>query len=89
MPLKAPQPRNNPLAKVYNNGRELLTRMQYAAAEGANVDTELDVVVQEDSRRSCSVMPYRLLTNQKNPEAASAHFFDITERKRIEEQERS
>jgi len=60
--------------------------MQYAAAKGVEVlDVELDVVVHEP-RLKFSVMPHHCLTSRENPEAAS--FLDITERKRVEEQER-
>lgn len=82
-----------PFYKVYNNGRELQAAelpMQYAAAKGFEVlDTEFDVVVQEDKPRLKllgNAVP--LFDEQGKSRGSIGAFLDITERKRIEEQER-
>ena len=79
--------------KVYNNGRELEAfelPMQYAANEGVEVlDVELDVVVQEGEpvvKLVANATP--LFDEQRETRGSVGVFWDITERKRVEEQER-
>lgn len=82
-----------PLYKVYNNGRELEAAelpMQYVATQGVEVlDAELDLVVREGEP------PLKLVANatplfdeQGKTRGSVGVFWDITERKRVEEQER-
>ncbi len=82
-----------PFYKVYNNGRELEAfelPMQYAASEGVEVlDRELDLVVQEGEpfvKLVANATP--LFDEQRETRGSVGVFWDITERKRVEEQER-
>jgi len=88
----APEP-EQPSYKLYNNGRELEAAelpMQYAAAEGAEVlNAELDLVVHEGEptlKLLANAAP--LFDEQGKTRGSVGVFWDITERKRVEEQER-
>ena len=80
-----------PLYKVYSNGRELAAvelPMQQAAAEGVEVlDAEFDFVI-HDSELKLLANAAPLFDEQGQSRGSVGVFWDITERKRIEEQER-
>jgi len=82
-----------PSYKIYSNGRELAIDeqpMQYAAAEGTEVlDAELDLVVHE-GEPIVKILTYTapLFDEQGKSRGSIGAFVDITERKRVEEQER-
>ena len=82
-----------PLYKVYSNGREidaLDLPMQYAAAQGLDVlDAELDLVVHQGVKRLKLLSKASPLFDEQGKTRGSVGvFWDITERKQIEEQER-
>jgi PAS domain S-box-containing protein len=88
----APEP-EQPSYKLYNNGRELEAAelpMQYAAAQGAEVlNAELDLVAHEGEpilNLLANAAP--LFDEQGKTRGSVGVFWDITERKRVEEQER-
>ncbi|MBW4638770.1 MAG: PAS domain S-box protein [Gloeocapsa sp. UFS-A4-WI-NPMV-4B04] len=88
----APEP-EQPSYKIYRDGRELEAvelPMQYAAANGVDViDAELDLVVnQGDSVVKLISNAAPLFDEQGRTRGSVGVFWDITERKRIEEQER-
>ncbi|MBE9189898.1 PAS domain S-box protein [Gloeocapsopsis crepidinum LEGE 06123] len=96
-PVDATASKSTPLEdqasfKIYSNGRELLATelpMQYAAANGVDVlDQEFDVVT--DNGSSVKLLSYAapLFNEQGQCRGSIGAFLDITERKRIEEQER-
>jgi len=82
-----------PSYKIYRNGREQALGeqpMQYAAAEGAEVlDAELDLVVHQGGP-IVKLLTYTapLFDEQGKSRGSIGAFLDITERKRVEEQER-
>lgn len=82
-----------PAYQVYSNGIEVTAEdlpMQYAAARGAEVlDTELDIAVPNKGavvKLLCNAAP--LFDEQGKCRGSIGAFLDITERKRVEEQER-
>ncbi len=82
-----------PPYKVYQQGKELEPEelpMQQATAQGINVvDSEIEVLVAEDKQRLkllANAVP--LFDEQGKTRGSVGVFWDITERKRIEEQER-
>lgn len=82
-----------PSYRVYSHGRELEAvelPMQYAATEGVEVlDTELDLVVHEGKPRlKLLANSAPLFDEQGNSRGSVGVFWDITERNRVEEQER-
>jgi len=88
----APEP-EQPSYKLYNNGRELEAAelpMQYAAAQGAEVlNAELNLVVHEgESLLKLLANAAPLFDEQGKTRGSVGVFWDITERKRVEEQER-
>ncbi len=88
----APEPQQ-PSYKVYSHGQEieaLELPMQYATNNGVEVlDAELDLVVQEgDPAIKLIANAAPLFDEQGRTRGSVGVFWDITERKRIEEQER-
>jgi len=81
-----------PFFKIYSQGREIPAAelpMQYAAAHGVDVlDQEFDVVT--DTNSSIKLLSYAapLFDEQGQCRGSIGAYLDITERKRIEEQER-
>ncbi len=82
-----------PYYKIYRDGRELAAQelpMYYAAAEGVEVlDAELDVLVDQGAsvvKLLGNAAP--LFDEQGKSRGSVGVFLDITERKRVEEQER-
>jgi PAS domain S-box-containing protein len=82
-----------PAYKVYSQGREIVAAelpMQEATAHGVDiVDRELDVILAEDEQKIkllANAVP--LFDEQGKTRGSVGVFWDITERKRIEEHER-
>jgi PAS domain S-box-containing protein len=89
---KSVPPEEQPSFKIYSQGRELTDAelpMQYAATHGVDVlDQEFDVVT--ENNYSVKLLSYAapLFDDQGQCRGSIGAFLDITERKRIEEQER-
>ncbi len=87
----APEP-EQPLYKVYKNGRELDALelpMQCAASEGVEVlDAEFDLVIAGEPTLKMIANAVPLFDEQGKTRGSVGVFWDITERKRVEEQER-
>ena len=81
-----------PSYKVYSQGRELEAEecpMQQATAKGIDiVDSELDVIVAGGKKIKLVANSVPLFDEQGKTRGSVGVFWDITERKRIEEQER-
>lgn len=87
----APEP-EQPSYKVYNNGRELDAfelPMQCAASKGIEVlNTEVDLIIAGEPTLKMVANAVPLFDEQGKTRGSVGVFWDITERKRVEEQER-
>ncbi|MUL37418.1 PAS domain S-box protein [Gloeocapsopsis dulcis] len=85
-------PEDQPFFKFYSHGKEIPAAqmpMHYAAAHGVDVlDQEFDVVIDNSSLIKLLSYAAPLFDEQGQCRGSIGAFLDITERKRIEEQER-
>ncbi|WP_104545530.1 PAS domain S-box protein [Chroococcidiopsis sp. TS-821] len=89
---KSAPPEEQPAFKIYAGGRELSAAelpMQYAAAHGVDVlEQEIDVVNENGPPIKLLSYASPLFDEQGKCRGSIGAFLDITERKRVEEQER-
>jgi len=89
---KSAPPEEQPAFKIYADGREITAAelpMQYAAANGVDVlEQEIDVITDNNSAIKLLSYAAPLFDEQGQCRGSIGAFLDITERKRVEEQER-